>query len=69
MKVHNKTQQWALEGLEQGRITKNEFDVAFFGSCKVDWDTMEVRAYSAAQVCRFYGPMQVKPIANFMNVP
>jgi hypothetical protein len=55
MRIHLKTLDWALHALEEGRITKDEFNILVYCARKVQWDTMRVPAYSAAQVCRFYG--------------
>ncbi|GEM_PF-6592169 len=53
--MHYDTLNWVLRALEDGRITKDEFDVLLFCAARMDWKRYEVRAYSSAQVCRFYG--------------
>jgi hypothetical protein len=55
MKIHFATLEWVVRAMDQGRINKNEFDILFYATCKLDWSTMRVPAYSAGQVCRFYG--------------
>lgn len=55
MNVHYKTLDWALQGLDEGNLNKAEFDICLYCARKVDFETMVVKSYSAAQVCRFYG--------------
>jgi hypothetical protein len=44
---------WVYRALEDGRITRDQFDLLTFAYYKADWMTRVVSSYSAENLCRF----------------